>query len=95
MAIQRARDTDDDQFPPRSPSAASRLLSVRLVGRLFIGMMCRASGKSQTRRRGRPPSIAFTIDRLVKIHNRLDRGTRIGADFSHAREGGRQSVAHR
>ena len=24
----------------------------------------------------------FTIDRLVKIHNRLDRGTRIRVEFS-------------
>ena len=29
----------------------------------------------------------FTIDRLVKIHNRLDRGTRIRVDFSRSREG--------
>lgn len=35
----------------------------------------------------------FTIDRLVRIHYRLDRGTRIEADFSHTREGGRPSMA--
>ena len=29
----------------------------------------------------------FTIDRLVKIHNRLDRGTRIRVAFSRSREG--------
>lgn len=29
----------------------------------------------------------FTIDRLVKIHNRLDRSTRIRVDFSRSREG--------
>jgi predicted XRE-type DNA-binding protein len=28
----------------------------------------------------------FTIDRLVRIHNRLDRGTRIRVDFSRERD---------
>jgi predicted XRE-type DNA-binding protein len=28
----------------------------------------------------------FTIDRLVKLHNRLDRGTRIRVDFARPRE---------
>ena len=36
----------------------------------------------------------FTIDRLVKIHNRLDRGTRIRVDFSQSREGGQAGAAH-
>jgi len=31
----------------------------------------------------------FTIDRLVEIHNRLDRGTRIRVDFSQNCDGGR------
>jgi predicted XRE-type DNA-binding protein len=29
----------------------------------------------------------FTIDRLVKIHNRLDQGTRISIGFSRSRDG--------
>ena len=33
----------------------------------------------------------FTIDRLVKIYNRLDRGTRIRVDFSQPHDGGRQA----
>ncbi|MGE3293094.1 MAG: XRE family transcriptional regulator [Geminicoccaceae bacterium] len=36
----------------------------------------------------------FTIDRLVKIHNRLDRGTRIRVDFSHAHDGARSGATH-
>ena len=36
----------------------------------------------------------FTIDRLVKIHNRLDRGTRIRVDFSHRHDGGLVDAAH-
>lgn len=36
----------------------------------------------------------FTIDRLVRIHNRLDGGTRVRIDFSHAREEGQASAAH-
>ena len=36
----------------------------------------------------------FTIDRLVKIHNRLDRGTRIRVDFSQPRDGGQPGAAH-
>jgi predicted XRE-type DNA-binding protein len=37
----------------------------------------------------------FTIDRLVKIHNRLDRSTRINVDFSQAHGGGQAGVAPR
>lgn len=36
----------------------------------------------------------FTIDRLVKIHNRLDRGTRIRVDFSQSRDGGQADAVH-
>ena len=36
----------------------------------------------------------FTIDRLVKIHNRLDRGTRIRVDFSQSRDSGQADAAH-
>ena len=36
----------------------------------------------------------FTIDRLVKIHNRLDRSTRIRVDFSQPRDGGQAGAAH-
>lgn len=35
----------------------------------------------------------FTIDRLVKIHNRLDRGTRIRVDFSSSRDDERTGTA--
>lgn len=36
----------------------------------------------------------FTIDRLVKIHNRLDRGTRIRVVLSQSRDDGRAGEAH-
>jgi len=36
----------------------------------------------------------FTIDRLVRIHNRLDRGTRIRVDFSPTRDGGRAGIVY-
>ena len=36
----------------------------------------------------------FTIDSLVKIHNRLDRGTRIRVDFSHPHDGGQPGATH-
>lgn len=34
----------------------------------------------------------FTIDRLVRIHNRLDRGTRIRVDFSGPRDAGKTAA---
>ena len=34
----------------------------------------------------------FTIDRLVKIHNRLDQGTRIRVDFPAARDQARHAL---
>lgn len=36
----------------------------------------------------------FTIDRLVKIHNRLDQGTRIRVDFSCSRDDRQGSALH-
>lgn len=36
----------------------------------------------------------FTIDRLVKIHNRLDQGTRIRVDFSRSRDDRSGSALH-
>lgn len=36
----------------------------------------------------------FTIDRLVRIHNRLDGRTRVRVDFSRSRDGGQASAAH-
>lgn len=37
----------------------------------------------------------FTIDRLVRIHNRLDRGTRIRVDFSPERDDRRIDAVQR
>lgn len=36
----------------------------------------------------------FTIDRLTKIHNRLDRGTRIRVDFSRHGDSGQAEMGH-
>lgn len=36
----------------------------------------------------------FTIDRLVKIHNRLDQGTRISVGFSRVRDDRHSSALH-
>ena len=36
----------------------------------------------------------FTIDRLVRIHNRLDRSTRIRVDFLQLREGTASGMAY-
>jgi predicted XRE-type DNA-binding protein len=36
----------------------------------------------------------FTIDRLVKIHKRLYRGTRVSVQFTHARDNAAPSAQH-
>jgi predicted XRE-type DNA-binding protein len=36
----------------------------------------------------------FTIDRLVRIHNRLDRGTRIKVDFSRPHDGSHRDAPY-
>ena len=36
----------------------------------------------------------FTIDRLVRIHNRLDRGTRVSVEFSPTQGDHRAGAAH-
>jgi predicted XRE-type DNA-binding protein len=37
----------------------------------------------------------FTIDRLVRIHNRLDESTRVRVGFDRPRDGGQPAPAHR